>query len=198
MPADVTGQKNAKGESGNLTLEQQANLVLLLHSMSQARKTAGLAFAGQTVKLHQEFPGANHDDRSLAAELGRANIILASVQTAVNLPAMKLKGWTDADTQAFSTVRGTFPGQEDRRRERLHEGDRRQEHRRRRTERTSADHPERRQFGTAGHQPGQRRRPRRISAGHFSAGSSHPARHTGTGADARDNDASDTRQIKKF
>jgi hypothetical protein len=28
---------------------------------------------------------------------------------AANLSAMKLKGWTDAETQTFTTVRGTFP-----------------------------------------------------------------------------------------
>jgi hypothetical protein len=28
---------------------------------------------------------------------------------AANLPAMKLKGWTDAETATFTTVRGTFP-----------------------------------------------------------------------------------------
>jgi len=31
------------------------------------------------------------------------------VQTTVNLPALKLRGWTDAETTAFTTVRGTFP-----------------------------------------------------------------------------------------
>jgi hypothetical protein len=35
------------------------------------------------------------------------SIILAAVQT--SLPAMKLKGWTDAETSTFTTVRGTFP-----------------------------------------------------------------------------------------
>ena len=35
------------------------------------------------------------------------SIILAAVQT--SLPAMNLKGWTDAETQTFTTVRGTFP-----------------------------------------------------------------------------------------
>jgi len=109
IPADVTGQKIAKGETGNLTAAQQANLDLLLHCMGQARKTAKLAFPGQTVKLHQEFQIGIHDSHELGAVLGRADIILASVQTTANLPAMKLKGWTDAKTQTFTTVRGTFP-----------------------------------------------------------------------------------------
>jgi hypothetical protein len=109
LPADTTGQKIAKGETGNLTLAQQANLTLLLHCMSQARKTARLAFSNQTVKLHAEFQTGEHDSHELGAVLGRADIILASVQTTANLPAMKLKGWTDAETQTFTTVRGTFP-----------------------------------------------------------------------------------------
>jgi hypothetical protein len=110
VPADVTGQKIAKGESGNLTQAQQANLTLLLHYMNQARKTAKLAFpGGQTVKLHQEFQIGAHKEHDLPAVLGRADIILASVQTAVNLPALKAKGWTDADTAAFVAVRGLFP-----------------------------------------------------------------------------------------
>ena len=58
VPADVTGQKIAKGESGNLTL--------LLHYMNQARKTAKLAFpGGQTVKLHQEFQIGAHKEHDL-------------------------------------------------------------------------------------------------------------------------------------
>jgi len=110
IPADVTGQRIAKGETGNLTKAQQANLNLLLHYMNQARKTAKLAFPGQTVKLHQEFQIGAHTQHDLGSVLGRADIILASIQTAVNLPAMKLKGWTDADeTAAFTNVRRTFP-----------------------------------------------------------------------------------------
>ena len=59
------------------------------------------------MKLRQEFQINIHDSHALGAVLGRADIILASVQT--NLPALKLKGWTDAETTAFTTVRGTFP-----------------------------------------------------------------------------------------
>ncbi len=107
IPADVTGQKIAKGETGNLTQAQQANLDLLLHCINQARATAKLAFPGQTVKLHQEFQIGAHHANDLGSVLGRADIILSAVQT--NLAAMKLKGWTDAETTAFTTVRGTFP-----------------------------------------------------------------------------------------
>ncbi len=107
IPADVTGQKIAKGETGNLTSAQQANLDRLLHCMNQARATAKLAFTHQTVKLHQEFQIGAHHANDLGSVLSRADIILAAVQT--NLAALKLKGWTDAETTAFTTVRGTFP-----------------------------------------------------------------------------------------
>lgn len=109
IPADVISQKNAQGETSQLTVAQQANFDLLVHYMNQARATAKLAFPGQTVKLHTEFQVGAHDTHGLNAELGRADIILASVQTTVNLPALKLRGWTDAETTAFTTVRGTFP-----------------------------------------------------------------------------------------
>jgi hypothetical protein len=109
LPTDAVSQKTAQGETGNLTAAQQQNLDTLLHAMSQARKTAKLAFAGQTVKLHDEFQVGTHESHELAAVLGRADIILASVQNAANLAALKLKGWTEADTTALATVRGTFP-----------------------------------------------------------------------------------------
>ena len=59
------------------------------------------------MKLHQEFQIGAHHANDLGSVLGRADIILSAVQT--NLAAMKLKGWTDAETTAFTTVRGTFP-----------------------------------------------------------------------------------------
>jgi hypothetical protein len=108
ISADLAGQKNAKGELGNLTTAQSANLDTLLHCMNQARQTAKLAFPGQTVKLHQEFQvGVNHPV-DLGSVLARADIIIASVQNAANLAALQLKGWTDAETAAFTAARQTF------------------------------------------------------------------------------------------
>jgi hypothetical protein len=106
ITADLTGQKNAQGELGNLTAAQNLNLGTLLHCMNQARKTAKLAFPGQTVKLHQEFQVGPHEKNDLGTVLNRADIILAAVVS--NLPALKLKGWTDAETNAFTTARATF------------------------------------------------------------------------------------------
>jgi hypothetical protein len=77
--------------------------------MAQAAKTAKLAFpGGQTVKLHQEFQTGAHDANDLGSYLGRVDIVLGAVQNAANLAAMKLKGWTDAETAAFQTARSGF------------------------------------------------------------------------------------------
>ena len=109
VAADIASQKNAKGETSQLTQTQQVNLNQLLHWMNQARQTAKLAFPGQTVKLHQEFQVGGHDKHDLGSMLGRADIILASVQNAANLPVLKARGWTDAETSTFLAVRATFP-----------------------------------------------------------------------------------------
>ena len=108
LAGDVAAQKNAKGELGNLTAGQTQNLKTVQHCLAQAQKTAKLAFAAQTVKLHQEFQIGAHDKNDLGSFLDRADIVLASVQTATNLPALKLKGWTDAETAAFQNARDAF------------------------------------------------------------------------------------------
>jgi len=108
VTADVSGQKTKKGDLGNLTKAQRAALNGLQRWMNKARKTARLAFPGQTVKLHQEFQVGVNGPYDLGSFLGRADIILASVQDAGNLPALQLKGWTDAETQGFVAARSRF------------------------------------------------------------------------------------------
>lgn len=108
VAGEVTGQKTAKGELGNLTLAQQQNLTTLHQCLAQAAKTAKLAFPGQTVKLHQEFQIVAHDANDLGSYLGRVDIVLGSVKNAANLAALKLKGWTDAELNAFQTAREAF------------------------------------------------------------------------------------------
>ncbi len=105
VTSDLTSQKNAKGELGPLTKAQRASLNTLQHWMNQARKTAKLAFPGQTVKLHQEFQVGANGQHDLGSFLARADIIIASMQNADNLAALKLRGWTDTETTAFVTAR---------------------------------------------------------------------------------------------
>ena len=102
---DVNSQKVSKGELGNLTAAQQTAVNGLKRWMNKARQTASLAFRGQTVKLHQEFQVGINTPEDLASILSRADIILNSGLGVDNLPALKLKGWTDADTTAFGAVR---------------------------------------------------------------------------------------------
>jgi hypothetical protein len=105
---DVTGQKTAKGELGSLTLAQKQKLTLLHQCMAASAKTAKLAFFGQTVKQHQEFQTGAHEKNDLGSYLGRVDIVLGSIKNAANLAALKLKGWTDAETTAFQTARDAF------------------------------------------------------------------------------------------
>ncbi len=104
----VASQKTAHGELGNLTPVQHANLDTLQYWMQQARETAKLAFSRQTVKLHQKFQVGINSLHDLGSVLGRADIILASVQNPINLPTLKLKAWTDAETASFVAARGNF------------------------------------------------------------------------------------------
>ena len=172
VTGDLTSQKNAKGELSPLTRTQQANLNTLQHCMNQARQTAKLAFPGQTVKLHQEFQVGVAGPYDLGSFLARADIIIASVQNAANLAALKLKGWTDADTTAFVAARqslGTVnvtqqtakggakvtTGQKDAHAADLYE--------------RLADHSKRRRPAMAGHRSRQCRRARRVLPQHLSA-----------------------------
>ncbi len=108
VAGDVAGQKTAKGELGNLTLAQQQNLNTLHQCLAQAAKTAKLAFPGQTVKLHQEFQIGAQNKNDLGSYLGRVDVVLGSIANAANLAALKLKGWTDAETTAFQAAREAF------------------------------------------------------------------------------------------
>ena len=60
------------------------------------------------MKLHQEFQIGAHDANDLASFLSRCDTVIGSVTNAANLAALKLKGWTDAETTAFQTARNTF------------------------------------------------------------------------------------------
>ena len=96
--------KGKKGGVGTLTQEQNAKLDQLNTWIARARKTAGLAFKGQDVKLREEFQVGINTPTDLASLLQRARIIIAAIKTAANAPALKAKGWIDADTAAFETV----------------------------------------------------------------------------------------------
>jgi hypothetical protein len=108
LAGDVTAQKGAKGELGNLTLAQKQNLTIVHQCVAQAQKTAKLGFFGQTVKLHQEIQIGALQRNDLGSFLGRADIVLGTVKSTASLPTLNLKGWTDAETAAFQTARDGF------------------------------------------------------------------------------------------
>ena len=90
LSGDVATRKKAKGALGNLTQAQTKNLNLIHQCLAQAQKTAKLAFAGQTVKLHQSYQTGPHDKNDLASFLDRADIVLGAVKDADDLAAF----WT--------------------------------------------------------------------------------------------------------
>lgn len=106
---EVIEQKTKKGELGNLTTIQHTAFDKIQTWMSRARKTASLAFKGQDVKLHEQFQVGNHQAHDLASILTRADIIIAGLKNADNLPALQSKGWMAADTNAFEAARNVFP-----------------------------------------------------------------------------------------
>jgi hypothetical protein len=102
--------KGKKGGVGTLTKQQDSLLKQLNKWIAAARKTAGLAFSGQTVKLHEEFQVGINEPSGLGSVLQRARIIVASVKKADNLAALKAKGWTDAETAAFDAAIAELAG----------------------------------------------------------------------------------------
>jgi hypothetical protein len=104
VAGNTAAQKGKRGTVGTLTKDQNAKIATLNRWMNRARETAARAFEGQAVKLTQEFLLHINDPRDLASILDRARTILASTKDAANLPAMKSKGWIDADTAAFQAA----------------------------------------------------------------------------------------------
>lgn len=104
MAADDAAVKGKKGGVGTLTQEQNAKLKQLNQWIARARKTAGLAFKGQDVKLREEFQVGINEPHDLASVLQRGRTIVAALKQAENAPALKAKGWLDADTTGFEGI----------------------------------------------------------------------------------------------
>ena len=98
-PAAKAGQM---GDTGTLTQEQDDAFHEMLRLMAAARRSAGLAFKGNKVVLHEEFQVGIHDPHGLGHEIGRARIILAGA----NKHATELgqHGWIAQDAIELSTA----------------------------------------------------------------------------------------------
>jgi hypothetical protein len=104
VSSDDAAAKGKKGGVGTLTQEQDDKFRELNAWIARARKTAGLAFKGQDVKLHEEFQVGVNSPSDLGSVLQRARIIIAAIKVAGNDAALKAKGWIDADTAALEAV----------------------------------------------------------------------------------------------
>jgi hypothetical protein len=91
-------------QTGDLTQGQNDSIARMLELFGNAKDSAKRAFAGQDVKLRQEFKIGVNDPSDLGSILDRAKIVLAYAKTAANAAALKDKGWIAADTTEFEAV----------------------------------------------------------------------------------------------
>jgi hypothetical protein len=101
----------ARGELGSLTVAQNAAIKEVRRHLSDARKFAKRAFAGQHVKLNDQFQvGADdhgvHTQHDLAAYKQRARVVVANCREIGNAAALLAKGWLATDTDALQTSLG--------------------------------------------------------------------------------------------
>jgi hypothetical protein len=104
LKAEIPAQASAKAGLGQLTTAQNAALKTARQLVSQARKSATLAFPGQDVKLHNEFQVGASDAQSLGAFLQSARIIKASCEVPASAAALGENGWIASDTAALDTA----------------------------------------------------------------------------------------------
>lgn len=100
----MAAAKQQLGQSGDLTQQQNDGIVEMLDLFGKAKETAKKAFAGQDVKLGEEFQVGINKPKDLGSILGRAKIVLASCQDAANATALQAKGWIASDTTDFQAA----------------------------------------------------------------------------------------------
>ena len=101
-------QKSKTGQAGSLTRGQNAELAEMERLLAGARRSARVAFPGESVKLHNEFQVGNRDPDTLDAELERAKIVLKSCGSAENVAPLKVQGWLPKDTTALDAAVAMF------------------------------------------------------------------------------------------
>ncbi len=103
-----------KGNTGTMTMEQDAAYLEMQRLMSAARRSASLAFPGNDVVLHEEFKVGEHTPQTLAAEVIRATVIAASADKYET--QLGAHGWIkqdQLDLLAASTALGTDDSQQE-------------------------------------------------------------------------------------
>lgn len=76
--------------------------------MNQLKKSAGHAFKGNTVKLHESYKVGDNKPQDTDSQLRRARTMLASAQGQADAAALAGEGWLAADTQALSDAMDAF------------------------------------------------------------------------------------------
>lgn len=99
-----SSQKLKSGQAGTLTKSQNTAFQEMERLLAGARRSAKLAFPGDSVKLHNEFQVGQDDSKTMDAELERAGIVLASCRLAANAPALKAQGWVAKDSDALAAA----------------------------------------------------------------------------------------------
>ncbi len=94
----AVGKATAIADLGTLTTAQNDALKVLRRHVSDARKSARLAFPGQDVKLKNEFLVGKKDSHKLASILLDARTIQAACADTANAAALAAQGWIAADT----------------------------------------------------------------------------------------------------
>jgi hypothetical protein len=102
------GTPSHVGDVGTLTQEQNDAFHEMLRLMAGARRTAGLAFKGNSVVLHNEFQVGIHEPQGLGDEVARAKIILAACQK--YSAQLAVEGWTAQEATDLDTAIGGLSG----------------------------------------------------------------------------------------
>ena len=98
LKAQGADQKQKRAQTGVLTQAQLDKIHLFQNEMHDARESAKLAFAGQAVKLREQFQVAVHRPHDLQSQLQRGRTILAGCQATENVAALASRGWLAADS----------------------------------------------------------------------------------------------------
>ena len=93
-----------RGQLGTMTVAQRTAIKKVSKIKSLARKSAKLAYRGQTVLLHETFLVGNDGPADIATMLTRADTIQQSCANPLHAAALKSQGWIAADNVAFAAA----------------------------------------------------------------------------------------------
>jgi hypothetical protein len=103
-----TAQSGQTGTVADLTKEQREQFEEMERLTAGARRTARLAFPGDTTRLREEFQVGIDEPKTLAAETERAGKVHAACVR--HATALSAKGWIATDTTALGEVVAALTG----------------------------------------------------------------------------------------